>query len=100
VCLFSAFAAAGGHNQGEAMLKQITLAAIIALGLSAETIGNVNSAFKKGEKKPRLGILNNSILLLWLITTADPMNRLTATNSIRLPTIWRRCSNNSMIYGV
>ena len=32
------------------MLKQITLAAIIALGLSAETVGNVNSAFKKGGK--------------------------------------------------
>ena len=52
------------------MLKQITLAAIIALGLSAETVGNVNSAFKKVKKKLHLGILNNSILLLWLIAMA------------------------------
>ena len=33
------------------MLKQITLADNFAIGLSAETVGNVNSAFKKGEKK-------------------------------------------------
>src|SRR5262245_30240215 len=52
------------------MLNQLTPAAIIALGLSAETVGNVNLAFRKGKKKLHLGILNNSILLLWLIATA------------------------------
>jgi len=57
VCPFSALAAAGGHNQEETMLKQITLAAIFALGLSTTIAGQTIQTAETERALARLGDL-------------------------------------------
>src|SRR5262245_58550968 len=49
--------AAGGHNQGETMLKQITLAAIFALGLSTSIAGQTSKTTETERALARLGDL-------------------------------------------
>jgi hypothetical protein len=57
VCPFFFPAAAGGHNQGETMLKQITLAAIFALGLSTIIAGQTRKSDETERALARLGDL-------------------------------------------
>jgi Zn-dependent protease with chaperone function len=57
VCPFSVFAAAGGHNQGETMLKQIKLAAIFALGFSTAIAGQTIKTTETERALARLGDL-------------------------------------------
>jgi len=72
---FSAFAAAAGHNQGETMLKQITLAATFLLGLSMAIAGQTVKNTETERALARLGDLSPAAVSRHLSEMRPPAYR-------------------------